>query len=135
MVVGVAASVAEVEGGNATPLSVKAKEAVGVDTIDISGALECSVEEISVSTVLLGPSSEDGVAVVAVALGEETVTEVGEVLLSVSVSRAGVKSLAMRWKSSRPPQGDADTVLAPCRTSSTVFSEISSLAFTVALLC
>ncbi len=48
------------------------------------------------STVLLDPSSVDGVSVVAVALGEEKVTEVGEVLLSVSVSRAGVKSLTMR---------------------------------------
>ncbi len=75
------------------------------------------------STVLLDPSSVDGVSVVAVALGEEKVTEVGEVLLSVSVSRASVKSLTMRWKSSRLPLGDADTAVTPCRTSSTVWEK------------
>ncbi len=45
MVADVATSVAEVEGGSMIELSVDAREAVGVDIIDISGALECSVEE------------------------------------------------------------------------------------------
>ncbi len=123
MVVDVTTSVAEVEGGSVIELSVDAREVAGVDIIDISGALEYSVEEIRVSTVLLDPSSVDGVSVVAIALGEEEVIEVGEVLLSVSVSRAGVKSLTMRWKSSRLPLGDADTAVTPCRTSSTVWEK------------